>query len=157
MKRVIELIILSILVIGLVGCDIKREENIANYIKVEDNNNDISVEILANSNSDSFDGMPITLKSKLKGSYNKDLQYHWILKNDDDIEGFILPEKGPQNEIINSGESVELGLFAEVSWIAGTVIEFKVILQVEDKETSNIIATDEIIIENHSGFYSIRD
>lgn len=62
-----------------------------------------------------------------------------------------------QKEIINSGESVELGLFAEVSWIEGTVIEFKVILQVEDKETSNIIATDEIIIENHSGFYSIRD
>ncbi|WP_294188365.1 hypothetical protein [uncultured Clostridium sp.] len=156
MKKVIELIILSILVIGLVGCDIKREENIANDIKVEDNNNN-SVEILANSDSDSFDGMPITLKSKLKGSYNKDLQYHWILKNDDDIEGFILPEKGPQKEIINSGESVELGLFAEVSWIEGTVIEFKVILQVEDKETSNIIATDEIIIENHSGFYSIKD
>ena len=35
-----------------------------------------------------------------------------------------------QKEIINSGESVALGLFAEVSWIAGTVIEFKVILQV---------------------------
>ena len=44
-----------------------------------------------------------------------------------------------QKEIINSGESVALGLFAEVSWIAGTVIEFKVILQVEDKETSNIL------------------
>ena len=155
MKKVVGLIILSILVIGLVGCDIKREENISNDIKAQDNN-EISVEIIATSASDSFDGMPITLKSKLKGSYDKGLQYHWILKNDNDFEGFIIPEKGPQKEIINSGEEVELGLFAEVSWVEGTVIEFKVVLQVEDKETSNIMATDEIIIENHAGIYRIK-
>lgn len=59
-------------------------------------------------------------------------------------------------EIINSGEPVELGLFKEVSWVEGTVIECKVELQIEDKETSKIIATNEIIIENNQGTYSIK-
>ena len=100
--------------------------------------------------------MPITLKPKAIGEYDKEIQYHWILKSDDDVEGFIVPEKGPQKEIINSGEPVELGLFAEVSWVEGTVIEFKVELQIEDKETSKIIATNEITIENNQGTYSIK-
>ena len=148
MKKVIWSIILSILLIGLVGFQIKTEDNT--------HKDSLSVEIISTNDANSYKGMPITLKSKLKGSYDKGLQYHWILKNDNDFEGFIVPEKGPQKEIINSGELVELGLFAEVSWVEGTVIEFKVELQIEDKETSKIIATNEIIIENNQGTYSIK-
>ena len=37
-----------------------------------------------------------------------------VTKNDGDRR-IILPEKGPQKEIINSGEPVELGVFAEAS------------------------------------------
>ena len=148
MKKVIWSIILTILLIGLVGCQIKTEDNT--------HKDSLSVEIIATNDANSYNGMPITLKPKAIGEYDKEIQYHWILKSDDDVEGFIVPEKGPQKEIINSGEPVELGLFKEVSWVEGTVIEFKVELQIEDKETSKIIATNEITIENNQGTYSIK-
>lgn len=149
MKKVIRSIILSILLIGLVGCQIKTEDNT--------HKDSLSVEIIAtNDDSNSFDGMPITLTPKIKGDYDKELQYHWILENDDEVEGFVVSEKGPQKEIINVGQPVELGLFAMVEWVEGTVIEFKVKLQVEDKETSEIIANNEITIENNQGTYSIK-
>ena len=74
----------------------------------------------------------------------------------EDFEGFVAPESGPLKEVVNSGEPVELGLFAEISWVEGTVIEFKVKLQVEEKDSSNIIAIDEITIENREGIYKIQ-
>lgn len=148
MKKVIQSIILSTLLIGLGGCQIKTEDNT--------HKDSLSVEILATNDSDSFYGMPITLTPKVKGEYNKELEYHWILENDDDFEGFIVPDKGPQKEIINLGEPVELGLFAKVEWVEGTIKEFKVKLQVEYKETSDIIATNEIIVVNKEGVYSIK-
>ena len=149
MKKDIRAIVLSILLISLVGCQIKTEDNT--------HKDSLSVEIIAtNDDSNSFNGMPITLTPKIKGEYDKELQYHWIIKNDNDIEGFILPEKNLQKEIINSGEPVKLGLFALVNWVEGTVIEFKVNLQVEDKETSEIIATNEITIKNNQGIYTIK-
>lgn len=149
MKKVIRSIILSILLIGLVGCQIKTEDNT--------HKDSLSVEIIAtNDTSNSFDGMPITLTPKIKGDYDKELQYHWILESDDDVEGFAVSGKGPQKEIINVSQPVELWLFAMVEWVEGTVIEFKVKLQVEDKETSDIIANNEITIENNQGTYSIE-
>lgn len=111
MKKVIWSIILTILLIGLVGCQIKTEDNT--------HKDSLSVEIIATNDANSYKGMPITLKPKAIGEYDKEIQYHWILKSDDDVEGFIVPEKGPQKEIINSGEPVELGLFKEVSWVEG--------------------------------------
>ena len=155
MKKVIVLIILSILMIGLIGCKVKTEDNISKDIPIEDKDS-LNVEIIATNDTNSYKGMPITLKPKIIGEHVKELQYHWILESDNDFEGFSLPEKGPQKEIINSGEPVEIELFAEVSWVQGTVIEFKVKLQVEDKETSDIIATNEITIKNNQGIYSIK-
>ncbi|MDU5109391.1 MAG: hypothetical protein E6248_03015 [Clostridium sp.] len=155
MRKVIGIIILSILMLVVVGCQGNKTDNISNDILIEDENS-VRVEILATSDSDSLEGMPITLKPKVNGEHNKEIQYHWILKNDNDFEGFILQDNGPQKDIINSGEPVELGLFAMVEWVEGTVKELKVELQVEDKETSDIIATDEIIIENNQGTYSIK-
>ncbi|NLL30273.1 MAG: hypothetical protein GX258_04375 [Clostridiales bacterium] len=154
MKKIIGIIISSILMIGLIGCQDKRFNSISEDIPIK-HKKSLGVEIIAANNPQSFEGMPITLKPKLKGEYDRELQYHWLLKNDGDIEGFILPEKGPQKEIINSGEPVELGVFAEASWVEGTVIEFKVELQVEDKETSEIIATNEITIQNNEGVYRL--
>lgn len=156
MRKIICLFVLWIVSASLSGC-IKDNKYVDNALI--ENNNNLKVSIIANSKPDSFSGIPINLSSKLTGEFNKDIQYHWILENSEqshDFEGFVTPESGPLKEIINLGEPVELGLFAEVSWIEGTVIEFKVKLQVEEKDSSNIITTDEIIIENREGIYRIK-
>lgn len=163
MKKVIGLIILSTLMFVLVGCQSRTEDTVSKDISIEsndtsgeDNKGTLTVEIIANNNSNSYKGLPIIFKSKIEGEYDKVLQYHWIVENNTDFEGFVISGKGPQKEIINSGESVELGVFAEVHYIEGALNKFKVKLQVEDKETSDIIATDEIVIENKGGSYNIK-
>lgn len=163
MKKVIGLIILSTLMFVLVGCQSRTKDTVSKDISIEsndtsgeDNKAALTVEIIANNDSNSYKGLPIILKSKIEGKSEKVLQYHWILENNTDFEGFVISEKGPQKEIVNSGEPVELGVFAEVNYIEGALNKFKVKLQVEDKETSDIIATDEIIIENKVGYYSIK-
>lgn len=161
MKKIVTLIIISTMIFTLVGCQSKSEgkETVSNEVSIKNNENTLNVKIIANGDSTTFSGMPINLTSKLTGEYDKDIQYHWILENnghDKQFEGFVAPESGPLKEIVNSGEPVELGLFAEVSWVEGTVIEFKVKLQVEEKDSSNIITTDEITIENREGIYKIK-
>lgn len=49
------------------------------------NDNTIDVEIISKSDSTSLSGMPIKLTTEVTGEYDKDIQYHWILEND---EGF---------------------------------------------------------------------
>ena len=165
MRKIIATVIISALTFALVGCQGKTEnkDNVSKEISIEsddilneENENTLNVEIIANGDSTSFSGMPINLTAKVTGEHNKDLQYHWILENDSDFEGFVVSTGGPQKEVVNLGDSVELGLFAEVSWVEGAVMEFNVKLQVEEKETSKIIATDEITIENHEGIYKIK-
>gem|GEM_PF-1839154 len=163
MKKVIGLIILSTLMFVLVGCQSRTEDTVSKDTSIEskdtsseDNKGTLTVEIIANNDSNSYKGLPIILKSKIEGEFDKVFQCHWILENNIDFEGFVISGKGPQKEIINSGEPVELGVFSEVNYIEGALNEFKVKLQVEDKETSDIIATDEIIIENKVGSYNIK-
>jgi len=156
MKKVIVSIILTVLTISIVGCQVKTEDKISPNIQVEEKNN-LSIEIIATNDSNSYKGLPVIFTPKVKGEYDKELQYHWILENDYAIQGLVTQNKGLQNEIINSGEPVEFGLIAEVSWVDGTIEEYKVKLQIEDKETSDIIATDEIIIINKQGIYSIKE
>lgn len=159
MKKIALSILAVLLLLSIVGCESKI---VSQHTKptpypingLDDGNSKITVEILSN-NEESLSNMPITLTPKVSKDYPNDLQYHWILENDTDFEGFVVPDMGPQKEIINDGEAVEIGLFAEVSYISGTVKQFKVRLQVEDKETSEIIATNEITIENREGVYSI--
>lgn len=115
-----------------------------------------SVEIISDKDSFSSSYQPIKFTPIVEGDGNKQLQYHWIIESKDDIEGFIIPENGPQKEIINSGEPVEFGIFAMVQWVEGAYGEFKVKLQVEEKGTTTIVASDEITIENHEGFYKIK-
>lgn len=105
MRKVIGIIILSILMLVVVGCQDNTADNISKDIPSR-NKNSLSVEILATNDSDSLEGMPITLKPKVNEEHNKEIQYHWILKNDNDFEGFILQDNGPQKDIINSGEPV---------------------------------------------------
>ena len=156
MKKGIVSIILTVLTISIVGCQVKTEDKISPNIQVEEKNN-LSIEIIATNDSNSYDGFPIIFTPKVNGESDKELQYHWILETEYDFEGFVVSNKGPQKEIINLGEPVELGLSAEVSWIDGTLEESKVKLQIEDKETLDIIATDEVIIINKQGNYSIKE
>lgn len=133
--------------------------------KVENNtiiiekNKELSVEI--ETDKDYFSRMDklhpvMTFTPILKGETDKDIQYHWIMENDVDFEGFTTLENGPTKDIINSGEPVGLGIYAQVSYVEGAVMEFKIILQVEEKETSNILAKDELVIENSEGEYRIK-
>jgi len=164
MKKILLSIVLSTLMFTITGCgNIAKQQNsklsrpsINNVALKEGGKEDMIVEIISNSNQNSFSKMPITLTPKLQGEYGRELQYHWILENINDFEGFYIPEKGPQKEIINSGESVKLSLFAEVDWKAGAVSNFKVKLQVEDKETSQPVAINEITIENNAGVYKVK-
>ena len=156
MKKVILSIILTVLTVSIVGCQGKTEDKISQNIQVKEKNN-LSVEIIATNDSNSYEGLPIIFTPKVNGEYDKELQYHWILENEHTFQGLVTQNKGLQNEIINSGEPVELELYADVSWVEGTVEEYKVKLQIEDKETLDIIATDEIIVVNNQGTYSIKE
>lgn len=129
-----------------------------NTIIIEENK-ELSVEI--GTDKDYFSRMDhlhptMTFTPILKGETDKDIQYHWIMENDVDFEGFTTLENGPTKDIINSGEPVGLGIYAQVSYVEGAVMEFKIILQVEEKGTSNILAKDEFIIENREGEYRIK-
>lgn len=162
MRKITTLIIMTTMIFTLGGCQKNTEEEIstANGSSIENNENAFDVKIIATNNPTTPDGMPINLTSQFTGESDRDLQYHWILeksKEYDDFEGFVVPENDLQNEIINSGEPVKLDLFAEVMWVEGTVTEFKVKLQVEEKDSSTVIATDEITIENNAGIYKIKE
>ena len=169
MRKITAVIIMSTLIFTLAGCKSKTGDinNASNNASIEnsdtlneENENTLNVDIIADADPSSLSGMPIKLTAKVTGEYDKDIQYHWILENSElyeEFEGFMAPESGSLKEIINSGEPVELGLFAHVSWVEGTVIEFKVKLQVEEKDSSNIIATDEITIVNSAGIYKIKE
>lgn len=73
MRKVIGIIILSILMLVVVGC--QGNNNIYNDIPIEDENS-IRVEILATSDLDYFGRIPIILKTKVTGEHNKEVQYH---------------------------------------------------------------------------------
>lgn len=150
MKRGLKYLITVILsVVLLIGCDSKNLDT----IKEET----LRVKILSDKssfyqNEEWFKFTPI-----LEGDTDNELQYRWILENNQEFEGFYIPENGPQKEIINSGEAVKFVVSAEVSYIDGAYSEFVVKLQVEEKDSSKVLAADEIIVENHAGYYKLQE
>jgi len=94
----------------------------------------------------------------IEGNLDKEVNYHWILKDkylNEGIHGFVSDE-GPTYEIINSGETVEFAIYAEVSYTEEAYSEIVVELQIQEKETNNIIATDELTIINRQRQYFVR-
>lgn len=165
MKRFISLLMVGTMILLLSGCQSKAEDKNSTSKDVSIESTDLnkeekstlSVKIITSNSTKSSSNLPMTLSPKVEGKISRDVQYHWILGNLNDFEGFSVSGKnGPQKEVINSGESVELSQFAMVDWKAGSVVEFTIKLQIEEKGTSNVIASDEIIIQNFQGVYNVK-
>lgn len=165
MKRFISLLMVGTMILLLSGCQSKAEDknSTSKDVSIEstDSNKEekitLSVKIITSNSANSSSNLPMTLSPKVEGKISRDVQYHWILGNLNDFEGFSVSGKnGPQKEVINSGESVELSQFAMVDWKAGPVVEFTIKLQIEEKGTSNVIASDEIVIQNFQGVYNVK-
>lgn len=151
MKKLITLVIPMLFI--LAACESASEQ------VVEENHSNvkiITVEIIAKRNDSEVNGMPMELTARLNEESNQNLEYHWTIESIEDFVGFVIPESGPQQKMINSGEPVELGLFSEVMWEEGAMIELDVNLQVKDKDTSVVIGEDDIVIVNNEGIYSVK-
>lgn len=155
MKR-ISVIIILLMIILIVGCNLEEKKQFISddYQITQDE------EIKVNIESDIvlFYNEVVTFTPVVDGDLNKEVQYHWILEDtleEKDIHGFVSDE-GPVYEIINSGEAVKFTSYADVSYTEDAYSEIKVILQIEEKETNNIIATDEATIINRQGAYFVK-
>ena len=149
-----------ILIFLLVSCNVETKEN----IKYEETK-ELSVQIEADKENFSmmdYTTPSITFTPKLEGETDKEIEYNWIIENEIAfdrefyIEQFIKKEGGGDIEITNSGEPVELGVFAFVSYVENAVSEFSIILKIEEKGTDNILAEDKLVIENRAGEYKIK-
>lgn len=159
MKKKIRIIMFSVMIFSLVGCQIQSEDKNINQNQVSKNENNLIIEIIALQDSGNFNEMPITLNSKIIGKVNQEIQYRWILEYDEqykNVVGFITEGNGPLEEIINSGEDVEIGLFAELMLDEAHVLEFKVILELQDKKNATTIKTDEVRVEYRDGVFKIE-
>jgi hypothetical protein len=94
----------------------------------------------------------ITLTPKLEEDIDKDIQYRWSINSD--TEMFATPN-GPVKEIINSGEPVLFIPVVEIAYVKTDILskEIKVTLTVEEKDSNNVLAKSELIIEDYSGLY----
>jgi hypothetical protein len=155
MRKIFFIIALLITTL-IVGCTLEKKEQ---YI----NNNDSKIQeedIKVNIESDTmlFYNEEITFTPIIKGDLNKEVQYHWIIQDDSDNEnlhGFVSNE-GPAYDIINYGEAVKFATYAEVSYADDAYSEIKVILQIEEKDSNNVIGKDELIITNRQGMYFVK-
>lgn len=97
----------------------------------------------------------ITLTPYLEGTTEKDIQYHWSI--DSDTEMFD-STNGPKKDVINSGESVLFVPVAEIGYSEPDTLSntIKVNLRIEEKQSSNILAETELIIEDYSGTYKVK-
>lgn len=149
MKKLPKVLFLWLVMISLVACQSKPNEN----------ENASMVQIIDESKSATLSETPIVLTSKLTSNNDKDIQYHWMLKSDEeneDLIGFIASQSGPLKEVVNSGQPVEIGLFSEFMRVEGSEVEFKVMLQVEETDSSSILEADEITIIIVDGKYKIE-
>jgi len=97
----------------------------------------------------------ITLTPKLEGSINKDIEYHWTV--DSDTEMFDT-ENGPQKEVINLGDKVKFIPVAEIGYVEKDKLakSIKITLSVEEKQSNEVLAKTELIIEDFSGTYKVK-
>lgn len=156
-------LLMSILIIGCNDENVQEKEHITSLESMEEAaelKDELKV-VIESDTKGSFFGGVVNLTPVLEGKVEKELQYHWIIEgvaelgNDSLIDGFV-GENGPVVEVINSGETVQFGVYAQVSYVEGAYSERKVILKVEEKDTGKVIATDELIIENREGLYTIK-
>ncbi len=154
MKR-ISLVMILIMIILLSGCTLLDNKEVINddYTGIQNSGIKVNIE----SDKVLFYNEEATFTSVLEGELNNQVQYHWILKDSlssEGIHGFV-SENGPVNEITNSGEPVKFAIYAEVSYIEDAYSEIVVLLQIEEKGTNNIVATDEVTIINRQGEYFV--
>ena len=154
MKRIL-LIITLLMMILTVGCTLEHKKVIIDDYPIKQDE-----EIKVNIESDMvlFYNEVVQFTPVIEGNLDKEVQYHWIIKDDleeKNIQGFVSDE-GPVYEVINSGEVVEFTIYAEVSYTEDAYSEIVVELQIEEKETNKIIATDELTIINRQGQYFVR-
>lgn len=157
MNRLIKsILVILIALVFLIGC--RNSSNKAQNRGVnQGNKSECKVTIMSDKNEFGYHNWTILLSPKLEGSIENDIEYHWVLENNNDFIGFNIEDQGPVKEIINSGETVELSLFAMVEWTADAYEEFKVKLQIVEKDRGKVVAADEITIENHAGLYELKD
>ncbi|MEG1870797.1 MAG: hypothetical protein RR192_02225, partial [Peptostreptococcaceae bacterium] len=167
MKKIVLILTLLMMTILMMGCNelnVQESEN-PDVLQVEEESvatekEELKVTIESKV-KDSFTHEPINFTPVLEGKVDKELEYHWTvervpyIEDEDILEGFV-GESGPVTEVINSGEPVEYGIYAEISYVEGAYIERNVTLNVKEKDTGKVVATDELIIENREGIYSIR-
>lgn len=154
MKR-ISLVMILIMIILLSGCTLLDNKEVINddYTGIQNSGIKVNIE----SDKVLFYNEEATFTSVLEGELNNQVQYHWILKDSlssEGIHGFV-SGNGPVNEITNSGEPVKFAIYAEVSYIEDAYSEIVVLLQIEEKGTNNIVATDEVTIINRQGEYFV--
>ena len=154
MKRIL-LIITLLMMILTVGCTLEHKKVIIDDYPIKQ---DEEIKVNIESNTVLFYNEVVQFTPVIEGNLDKEVQYHWIIKDDleeKNIQGFVSDE-GPVYEIINSGETVEFAIYAEVSYTEDAYSEIVVELQIEEKETNKIIATDELTIINRQGQYFVR-
>ncbi|EOR27656.1 hypothetical protein A500_03626 [Clostridium sartagoforme AAU1] len=150
-------LIISLLMLTLMsGCNSEGKDQYIN------NNNpmtqDENIKVSIESDTILFYNEEVTFTPIIDGDLDKEVQYHWILQDDSgdkDIYGFVSTE-GLSYNIINSGEAVKFAQYAEVSYVDDAYSEIKVILQIEEKDTNNIIGKDELTIINRAGVYFVK-
>ena len=155
MKKVF-LIITLLMMTLIAGCTLgeKKQYITDDYPAVQKEDIKVNIE----SDTILFYNEEITFSPIIEGGLDKEVQYHWILQDDsgnENIHGFV-SDNGPTYDVINSGEPIRFARYAEVSYVEDAYSEVKVILQIEEKDTSNVIGKDELIITNRQGIYFVK-
>lgn len=172
MKRNMMLIGLLVgLTIALVGCS--NSENNPRIVIDSENKEEVPIEVEEStltldikSNSEDLSNYSVGLGTLeftpiVRGDLPENIQYHWIIDNPANrgvrpaFEMFHIKEGGGSLEVINNGEPVEFGVFAEISYANNLPLYFDIILKVEDISTLNVIAEKKILIENRGGRFKI--
>ena len=175
MKRIALILILMLAVsIIIVGCtDSEKEERTNTTVSqgweenIKDKNDanigkdkdELYVRIKTKGSKRFFNG-GVAFIPKLEGSSTKEVKYRWTIDYSEEQEDFIdglVGEEGPVTEIINNGEEVSFGVYAEVSYVPGAYSERKVKLQVLDSESGEILAEDSVKIKNYEGYYIVEN
>lgn len=160
----IALILMLIITVSILGCnEVKKEEQEKTTVSKIDENIEDSKEFyvrIKTIGSKRFFNGKVEFQPELEGDSKKDLQYKWSIEytvdNGEDLVDGLVGEDGPVREIINNGEAVYFGVYAEVNYEADAYSERKLKLEVLDKDNGDVLAEDIVIIENHQGYYIVE-
>ncbi len=174
MKKIALILILMLIVsIIIVGCkgSVKEEstnptvsQGVEESIKGENDPNigkdkdEFYVRIKSKGSKRFFNG-GVAFNPKVEGGSTKKVKYKWTIEYSQEEEEFIdglVGKEGPVKEIINTGEEVSFGVYAEVSYVPGAYSERKIKLQVLDSENEEVLAEDSVKIKNYEGYYIVE-